>query len=315
MRQHTKSILGAMARVTVLLLLAIAFDAWPYLRGPDEWRWSYAIPSRPARHVIPASAVATYLVVALLWCGRLIREAPGAWERRAFFLFIILAVPLIQASLYSVEDPDILEQPFYRTVSPTSGGVFSVASTINDPLDYLRRYPERMPSYPIHSRCYPPGLPVLFYGARRLLEHVPWLANAIRSRLRLCQCHNLWLTGEQTGLSSYVVALIPIIVFFTFDLLGEDELKVLHWETLILFRGGITLGEALGASGVDVLIADSLATRPDQDGRDGPSRPRADGVRDSRACSLRPLGVLAPVSSNAVLNGGAGVSWTVSGCR
>ncbi len=73
-------------------------------------------------------------------------------------------------------------------------------------------------------------------------------------------CMLLWLTGEQTGLSSYVVALIPIIVFFTFDLLGEKDLKVLHWETLILFGGGITLGEAVSASGVDVLIADSLAT-------------------------------------------------------
>ncbi|MFO7742044.1 MAG: SLC13 family permease [Anaerolineae bacterium] len=73
-------------------------------------------------------------------------------------------------------------------------------------------------------------------------------------------CMLLWLTGEQTGLSSYVVALIPIIIFFTFDLLGEDDLKVLHWETLILFGGGITLGEAVSASGVDALIADSLAT-------------------------------------------------------
>jgi sodium-dependent dicarboxylate transporter 2/3/5 len=73
-------------------------------------------------------------------------------------------------------------------------------------------------------------------------------------------CMLLWLTGEQTGLSSYVVALIPIIIFFTFDLLGEDDLKVLHWETLILFGGGITLGEAVSASGVDVFIADSLAT-------------------------------------------------------
>lgn len=73
-------------------------------------------------------------------------------------------------------------------------------------------------------------------------------------------CMLLWLTGKQTGLSSYVVALIPIIVFFTFEILGEDDLKVLHWETLILFGGGITLGEAVSASGVDVFIADSLAT-------------------------------------------------------
>lgn len=72
-------------------------------------------------------------------------------------------------------------------------------------------------------------------------------------------CMFLWLTSKQTGLSSYVVALIPIIIFFTFEILDEDDLKVLHWETLILFGGGITLGEAVSAAGVDAFIANSLA--------------------------------------------------------
>ena len=72
-------------------------------------------------------------------------------------------------------------------------------------------------------------------------------------------CMVLWLTSRQTGLSSYVVALIPIIVFFTFDILDEEDLKKLHWETLILFGGGITLGEAVSAAGVDAFIANSLA--------------------------------------------------------
>jgi len=93
--------------------------------------------------------------------------------------------------------------------------------------------------------------------SRRELPQLGIKAKVVAGITVLCML--LWLTSEQTGLSSYVVALIPIIFFFTFDLLGEDDLKVLHWETLILFGGGITLGEAVSASGVDTLIADSLA--------------------------------------------------------
>jgi solute carrier family 13 (sodium-dependent dicarboxylate transporter), member 2/3/5 len=65
----------------------------------------------------------------------------------------------------------------------------------------------------------------------------------------------LWLTGKTLGLSSYLVALIPIIFFYGFGLLKESDVSNLNWSTLLLFGGGLTLGEAVISSGVNEYIA------------------------------------------------------------
>lgn len=213
MLRERQWILAGMTVLTILLCLAIAFDVSPYLRGPAEWRWHFAIPSRPVHHIIPIFVVITYVAGTMLWTRRLLRRNIGGWERRAFLLFVILSVPVIQASLYTVEDPDLLEQPFYRTVSPTSSGVFTVGSAINEPIAFLRDYPERMPTFPTHPQRYPPGIPLLFYGVRRVLEHVPAVSEAIASRLRLYQCHNLTLMSlpNEAIASSLLQVMLPVV--------------------------------------------------------------------------------------------------------
>ncbi len=217
MRRNPHLLLVAMIAITIFLSLAIALNVDPRLRGPNEWRWHFGIPSKPIRHLIPISIVGAYVAITLFWEKRLDQQKTIQREQRAFLLFIVLSVPIIQASLYTVEDPDILEQLFYRTVSPTSNGVFSVGSTINDVVDYLRRYPELMPTYPAHPKRYPPGLPLLFYGARRLLEHIPKVSDAIASQLRLYQCHNLILMRLPNAIiaSATVQMVLPVICGLT----------------------------------------------------------------------------------------------------
>ena len=65
----------------------------------------------------------------------------------------------------------------------------------------------------------------------------------------------LWLTGKLTGLSSTLVAILPIIVFFGTELLNKKDLKQLQWDTILLFGGGLALGEAVIGSGVNEYIA------------------------------------------------------------
>lgn len=65
----------------------------------------------------------------------------------------------------------------------------------------------------------------------------------------------LWLSGKLTGLSSTFVAILPIIVFFGSELLGKKDLKKLQWDTILLFGGGLALGEAVISSGVNEYIA------------------------------------------------------------
>ncbi|MCB0749535.1 MAG: DASS family sodium-coupled anion symporter, partial [Ignavibacteriae bacterium] len=70
----------------------------------------------------------------------------------------------------------------------------------------------------------------------------------------------LWLTGNITGISSYLVALIPIIFFFGFDFLDSKDLRSLNWDTILLFGGGLVLGEAVINTGVNEYLASGLVS-------------------------------------------------------
>ena len=60
----------------------------------------------------------------------------------------------------------------------------------------------------------------------------------------------LWLMGGLHGMSSYVVAMIPVAVFSMFNIITKDDLKNISWDVLWLVSGGIALGVALDKSGL-----------------------------------------------------------------
>jgi sodium-dependent dicarboxylate transporter 2/3/5 len=60
----------------------------------------------------------------------------------------------------------------------------------------------------------------------------------------------LWLMGSFHGMSSYVVALIPVAVFSMFNIINTEDLKRISWDVLWLVSGGIALGMALDKTGL-----------------------------------------------------------------
>ncbi|HOU14715.1 MAG TPA: hypothetical protein PKZ84_16540 [Anaerolineae bacterium] len=211
--------------LALLYLLAFTLNITPYLRGPAAWRWAYAIPGHPWRHLLPLAVVAAYLALALFWSRKFppspTPSLPHSPTR--FLLFIALAVPLIQAALLFPESPDILRPLFYRTISPGASGVFTVGSTIADPAEFLRRYPELMPTFPVHPQRYPPGLPLLFYGARRVLEAAPSITEPLGMALRLYQCQDFALMrlSNTTIATALLQMALPILAgLIVFPLYG-----------------------------------------------------------------------------------------------
>ena len=69
----------------------------------------------------------------------------------------------------------------------------------------------------------------------------------------------LWLMGSLHGMSSYVVAMIPVAVFSMFNIITKDDLKNISWDVLWLVSGGIALGVALDKTG---LAANAIAAIP-----------------------------------------------------
>jgi len=232
-------VIGIGVLLTLLYLLAFALNVTPYLRGPAAWRWAYAIPGHPWRHLLPLAVVAAYVALALWGSHKLRRSSsppsqslhlPSSVPQSStppspitpspitpspilFLLFIALAVPVIQAALLFPESPDILRPLFYRTISAGASGVFSVGSTITDPADFLRRYPELMPTFPVHPQRYPPGLPLLFYGMRRLFEAMPSVSKPLGMALRLYQCHDFALMrlSNATIATAWLQMALPLL--------------------------------------------------------------------------------------------------------
>jgi len=64
-----------------------------------------------------------------------------------------------------------------------------------------------------------------------------------------------WLSTQLTGISTYAIALIPVIGLFALRLLDDSDLAAISWPTLLLFGGGLSLGSAVNRVGIDSWLA------------------------------------------------------------
>ncbi|MGM0404853.1 MAG: SLC13 family permease [Thermoplasmatota archaeon] len=77
----------------------------------------------------------------------------------------------------------------------------------------------------------------------------------------------LWLGSsfEMVGSlfqSAGIIALIPAVVFFSSGLLGKKDLSELNWNVLLLMGGGMSLGNAIGATGLADWIVSLIEQYP-----------------------------------------------------
>jgi len=71
----------------------------------------------------------------------------------------------------------------------------------------------------------------------------------------------LWLTGPLHAAPTTVVSFIPIVIFTMFGILDADDIRALNWDVIILIVGGLSLGYAVGESGLDDFVAAWFAER------------------------------------------------------
>lgn len=68
----------------------------------------------------------------------------------------------------------------------------------------------------------------------------------------------LWLTDFIHGMNSYVVAIIPVAVFLTTQIITKEDLKTISWDVLWLVVGGIALGVGLEKSGLALHLVQGI---------------------------------------------------------
>ncbi len=186
-----KLIMGGIVGTTAVFLLLFAINQFPSMRGPDEWRWPYAISGEPLRQLLPTIVLLLYGVLLYGWGKRLTRDGQTARVPILFLIVVWLATAVIQFTLLWPDQNGIIQPLFFRTISAGASGVFTVGSRIENVADYLRNYPELMPTFPVHPQRYPPGLPLISYTAQQFFTQFPSLSEPIGLYLRLYQCQNL----------------------------------------------------------------------------------------------------------------------------
>lgn len=65
----------------------------------------------------------------------------------------------------------------------------------------------------------------------------------------------LWMTEKLHGINSYVIALIPLLVFTCTGIIKASDIKNMSWDVIWLVAGGIALGDALSQTGLASVLA------------------------------------------------------------
>ncbi|MCQ2184334.1 MAG: SLC13 family permease [Bacteroidales bacterium] len=68
----------------------------------------------------------------------------------------------------------------------------------------------------------------------------------------------LWMTEQLHGISSNIVALIPLVVYTATGVFGKNDIKEINWEVLWLVAGGFALGYALSGTGLAKAMIESI---------------------------------------------------------
>lgn len=158
---------------TLLVLVLVATDAIPLLRGPapypPEWRWELR-PESPAAaaYAWPVAGAAVLLALVIASDGRWFRDRP---RRGAATLLAAatLAGTLFQLGLLDLEPQGAWRTLLARVISRTDTGYYTVAVSedARDPIAFLDRHAELLVGLrhvAKHAATHPPG-PVLYYRA------------------------------------------------------------------------------------------------------------------------------------------------------
>jgi len=160
MRLREKIALAAAVATVVL----VGTDAWPGLRGPENWRWA----RRPLASAWPLLGLALVFLaqvgvarrVAAVWgTGRSLVRVP--WLSAAILLTFASMVLLTAA------EPGGLANVPRRVLDPSFTSYHTVAARVDDVRDFLRRYPRLQHRFPVHGPSQPPGRVLFFHAANR----------------------------------------------------------------------------------------------------------------------------------------------------
>jgi hypothetical protein len=147
-----------------------------------------------------------------LWL--LLRSTEGAAPLGKLVALFISGGLLIQLLATAITEGDPFAGIARRTFAWATGGYWTVGAPVEDVRDFVGRYAERAPTYPVHQSRHPPALPLIFTLGTFLFQRLPpSLTQAVAEWLRPQSCLGLlgegapapWLAGALVGMVVEVI--------------------------------------------------------------------------------------------------------------
>lgn len=216
------------AILTVGVMIPVC-AGWLTVGVKGEWTWDLKPTGRSSELWLPGLVFALFLTTVLL-IDRQMEKAVGAGRRALLEDGGIIGVLVIQGFLLQLAVGYLgrtgLHDFAVVVATPWANGYFAEALKVRDVGDFLRDYPDLMPTLSFHCRTHPPGGILFFLAVNRLLECSPGLTRFLAQSVRgsafdptapmkaLQQSLSLSLTQAQivgAWLSSMIMTLVCVL--------------------------------------------------------------------------------------------------------
>ncbi|MCS6774447.1 MAG: hypothetical protein NZ693_10115 [Thermoflexales bacterium] len=134
------------------------------------WERDFSTPA----WVVASIALSVSAYTGLFWlvlrnAGRTLER----WRKRSVVVLFVLGGLVLQLLVTTATEPDPFAGIARRTFDWMTGGYWTVGAPVEDVRDFVGRYPERAPTYPVHQWRHPPGLSLIFTAGTGLFRLLP----------------------------------------------------------------------------------------------------------------------------------------------
>jgi hypothetical protein len=197
------------AGITLLIALAYAVDASPWLRGGNGWRWEY-LPAPLGRAILLAAALIVYVGVGL-W---LLRRTSPAWP---VLLWGFTGTVVLSLCAAYVREGDVLYLLFSRTISLQASSEWWIGANVDwnggEWRDWLSVM-STLGAQTSNAATSPPGMPMLYGLTTSLFERWPTASDSLYRILLPTQCANFDLLQYSSAqwASAWLGIFTPVMV-------------------------------------------------------------------------------------------------------
>lgn len=238
-----RTLLGGIVAVSVALVLVLAVDALPWLRGTLGWQWP--------RNPVPLGRAVPLLIAVTVYCGGAGLIVTRTRQSSPVLLWAALGVIVLPLTVIALRSDDVLSTLFTRTASSLTTGTHYAAAEIDwaggawrDWIAVTEDAVGRIGHVPVS----PPGFPTVYALLNGILSRLPGpLLTALATPLLPYQCHNYTLLAYTPAqwASAWVGVLMPVWAALTVIPLDRVTRRVMSAESARLVTLWLPLIPAL----------------------------------------------------------------------